>query len=160
MKEAIDKLIEKFGDAVLETSNFRGDETCVVGRENLVEVCRFLKDDKKLKFEMLTDLCGADYKGRECRFEVVYHLYSVDFGKRIRIKVRLNENDAVVPSVSGIWKAANWFEREAFDLFGIRFEGHPNLKRLLTFEGFEGHALRKDYPKNKRQRIPTPDPLV
>lgn len=160
MKEAIDKLIEKFGDAVVETSDFRGDETCVVKKESIVDVCKFLRDDKKLKFDMLTDLCGADYPGRENRFEVVYHLYSVDFAKRVRIKVCLNQNDPVVPTVAGIWKAANWFEREAFDLLGIRFEGHPNLKRLLTFEGFEGHALRKDYPKTKRQRVPTPDPLV
>lgn len=158
MKEALDKLVEKFGDAVVERNEFRGDETCVVKREKLVDVCKYLRDE--MKFDMMTDLCGADYPGRAERFEVVYHLYSVDKGKRLRLKVRLTENDAVVPSLCEIWKAANWFEREAYDLFGIHFDGHPNLKRILCHHEFEGHALRKDYPKNRRGKVPTPDPLI
>jgi len=158
MKEILDKLAEKFGDAIVETASFRGDETCVVRREKLLDVCRYLRDE--LSFDMMTDLCGADYPDRDLRFEVVYHLYSVDKAKRLRLKVRVPQTEAVVPSVCEIWKAANWFEREAFDLFGINFEGHPNLKRILCHHEFEGHALRKDYPKNRRGKVPTPDPLV
>lgn len=158
MKDTLDKLLEKFGDAIVETSDFRGDETCVIRREKLLDVCLHLRD--KLKFDMMTDLCGVDYPERNERFEVVYHLYSVDEAKRLRLKVRVPQNDVVVPSVGGIWKAANWFEREAFDLFGIRFEGHPNLKRILCHHEFEGHALRKDYPKNRRGKVPTPDTLM
>jgi len=160
MKEALEIIKQEFKDAVVETTDFRGDETCVVKKERLIDVMQFLKDNKNLKFDMLIDLCGVDFMGREERFEVVYHLYSLEFRKRIRVKVRLKESDAVLPTVTKIWKAANWFEREAFDLFGIHFEGHPNLKRLLTYDGFRGHALRKDYPKDLRQHIPTPDPLI
>lgn len=158
MKDTLDKLIEKFGDAIAETSDFRGDETCVIGRGELLRVCKYLCDE--LGFDMLIDLCGADYPDRKDRFEVVYHLYSVDKTKRLRVKVRVPADDAVVPTVTGIWKAAGWFEREAFDLFGIKFEGHPNLKRILCYNEFEGHALRKDYPKNRRGKVPTPDTLV
>jgi len=157
MKEALDKLTEKFGDAILEKSSFRGDETCVVKCEHLPDICRHIRDE--LGFDMLSDLCGADYPDRKERFEVVYHLYSVEKAKRLRLKVRVAEG-ASVASVGGIWKAANWFEREAYDLFGIHFEGHPNLKRLLCHNEFEGHALRKDYPKNRRGVVPTPDTLV
>jgi len=158
MKEALDKLNERFGDAITECTDFRGDESCVIRRERLIDVCRFLRDD--MKFDMLTDLCGADYPKRPERFEVVYHLYSVNRGKRLRLKVRALDQDAVMPSVCEIWKAANWFEREAYDLFGISFDGHPNLKRILCHNEFVGHPLRKDYPKNKRGVIPTPDPLI
>lgn len=160
MKEVLDRLTERFDGEVVDQGCFRGDEYAVVARESLLDVCQFLKEEKKYKFHMLTDLCAVDYLGRKDRFEVVYHLYSVEYGKRLRLKVRLKEDDAWVPSVSSIWKTADWFEREAFDLFGIHFEGHPNLKRLLTFEGFKGHALRKDYPINKRQSIPRSDPLI
>jgi NADH-quinone oxidoreductase subunit C len=158
MKESLDKLVEKFGDAILATESFRGDEVCVVKRENLLDVCKYLRSE--LKFDMMSDLCGADYPGRSERFEVVYHLYSVDAGKRLRLKVRLPQENLLVASVSGIWKAADWFEREAYDLFGIKFEGHPNLKRILCYNEFVGHALRKDYPKNRRGVIPTPDTLL
>jgi NADH-quinone oxidoreductase subunit C len=158
MPETIDILKERFGSAVVETSDFRGDDTVLVKREFLAGMCFFLRED--LGFDMLLDICGADYPKRSERFEVVYHLRSTEKGTRLRVKTRAPVDDAHVPSVHAIWKAANWFEREAFDMFGIRFEGHNNLKRLLTFDGFEGHPLRKDYPKNKRQRIPKPDPLV
>jgi NADH-quinone oxidoreductase subunit C len=158
MQEALDKLKERFGDAIGECASFRGDESCVIHRDRFLDVCRFLKDE--MKFDMLTDLCGVDYPARQERFEVVYHLYSVENKKRLRLKVRVPESDAAVPSVCEIWKAANWFEREAYDLFGIRFDGHPNLKRILCHQEFVGHALRKDYPKNRRGVIPTPDPLI
>ena len=158
MKEILENLSAQFGDKISECTSFRGDESCVVKRDSILDVCRFLKDE--MKFDMMTDLCGADYPSRAERFEVVYHLYSVETKKRIRLKVRVSESDAVVHSVCNIWKAANWFEREAYDLFGILFEGHPNLKRILCHQEFKGHALRKDFPKNKRGVIPTPDTLV
>lgn len=159
-KAVLEKLVEKFGDAIVETGDFRGDETVVIKRERIADVCRWLKETNGLQFAFLMDLCGVDYPGRDERLEVVYHLYSLKTGKRIRLKVRVSADDPVVESVTGIWAAANWFERECYDLFGVRFAGHPYLRRLLTYEEFEGHALRKDYPRNKRQKIPTPDPLL
>ena len=137
------------GSGVTELSG--GDlQTFVVDRKVLVDLARHLKTDPALDFKLLADVCGVDYPGREQRFEAVYHLYSVTQGHRIRLKVPLPEEDPSVPSVTGVWKAADWFEREAYDLFGIRFEGHPNLKRILCHKAFRGHALRKDYDPGQR----------
>lgn len=134
-------------------------ETIIVPREKLLETCRDLKS--KQKYNFLMDLCGVDYLGKERdRFEVVYHLSSFgDSNKRLRLKVKVPENDPVVDSVTSIWRSANWFERECYDLFGIKFSGHPNLTRILLYEGFVGHPLRKDYPIDRRQFIPTPQDL-
>ncbi len=131
-------------------------EVKIVSRENLVDECLCLRNVDK--YEYLMDLCGVDYPGRpEGRFEVVYHLFSFQNNKRLRLKVILAENDPVAPSVTSVWKAANWFERECFDLFGIKFSNHPNLKRILLFDEFEGHPLRKDYPIERRPAsLPTP----
>ncbi|MBI4367254.1 MAG: NADH-quinone oxidoreductase subunit C [Deltaproteobacteria bacterium] len=159
-KPILDKLQAAFPDAVLRTEGFRGDDTAIVARERIVEVCRWLKDTPGCAFNFCMDLCGVDYPDREDRFDVVYHLYALSTGKRVRLKVRVPQADPVVASVTDVWIGADWFERECYDLFGIRFAGHPHLRRLLTFEEFEGHALRKDYPRNKRQKIPTPDPLL
>lgn len=159
-KAILDQLAVVFPGAIRATDAFRGDEAAVVARERLVEICRWLKETPGCAFHFCMDLCGVDYPGRDERFEVVYHLYSLATGKRIRLKVRVKAADPVVPSVTGVWVGADWFERECYDLFGIRFAGHPNLRRILTYEEFEGHALRKDYPRNKRQKIPTPDPLI
>ncbi len=132
-------------------------ETRNIPRDELIEACDKLRAEG---FDFLIDLCGAHYPGRANEeFEVVYHLMNLKSRTRLRLKVAVPEADAVIPSVTGIWKAANWFERESFDMFGVRFSGHPNLKRLLMFEEFEGHPLRKDYPIGKRQKIPVPDPL-
>jgi NADH-quinone oxidoreductase subunit C/D len=137
------------GSGVDELSG--GDiQTLRVQRKVLPALARHLKDDPALDFKLLLDVCGVDYPGREERFEAVYHLTSLEHGHRIRLKVPLREDDLVVPSVYGIWKAADWFEREAFDLFGISFEGHPNLKRILCHPSFQGHALRKDYDPGQR----------
>jgi NADH-quinone oxidoreductase subunit C/D len=125
-------------------------QTYLVDRQALPQLARVLKDDPVLDCKLLLDVCGADYPERERRFEVVYHLYSIKQGHRIRLKIPLAEDDAVVPSVYGVWKAADWFEREAFDMFGIRFTGHPNLKRILCHPAFKGHALRKDYDPGQR----------
>jgi len=124
--------------------------TWVVRREALVELCRELRTNRETRFDLLLDVCGADYPGRDERFEAVYHLYSIPTGKRLRLKVPVSESDPVLPSVIPVWKAADWFEREAYDLFGLRFEGHPNLRRILTHEAFQGHALRKDYDPARR----------
>lgn len=161
MSQAVlEQLQAKFPNAVRETHNFRGDETVVITRESLVAICRWLKETPELDCNMIMDVCGVDFPERAERFEVVYHIYSTTKRHRIRLKVRLNANDAVVDSVMSVWIGANWFERETFDMFGIHFTGHPQMKRLLTFEGFEGHPLRKDYPVNKRPKIPTPDPMM
>jgi len=124
--------------------------TWVVRREVLRDLCRALRDDSRTKFDLLLDVCGVDYPEREERFEAVYHLYSMPRGKRLRLKVPVAEHDAKIPSVVPVWKGADWFEREVYDMFGVTFEDHPNLRRILTHDGFQGHALRKDYDAARR----------
>jgi NADH-quinone oxidoreductase subunit C len=116
-----------------------------VERETLAEVLRFLRDDAKCRFDVLCDICGVDYPDRPVRFEVVYNLLSMNLNQRIRIKVETNDDDPV-PSATGIFSSAGWWEREAWDLFGIYFEGNADLRRILTDYGFEGHPMRKDFP--------------
>ena len=152
------RLRERFGPAVLESVRDRGDHTALLDRGVLADALGFCKTDAALAFEMLIDLTAVDYlrfPGREDgpRFEVVYHLYSLQHNHRLRLKVRVEETDAVVPSAVSLWPIANWLEREVWDMFGIRFEGHPDLRRLLMYEGFEGHPLRKDYPVDRRQPL-------
>ncbi len=124
--------------------------TWVVRREVLLDLCRALRDDPQGRYDLLLDVCGADYPDRDERFEAVYHLYSVPTANRLRLKVPLTESDPKLPSVISVWKGADWFEREAYDMYGFVFEGHPNLRRLLTHEGFQGHPLRKDYDPARR----------
>jgi len=131
-----------------------------VDRSQLVDVLRQLKEHPDLDCNLLVDVCGADYPDRDARFEVVYHLASLGSGRRFRVKVQVDEDDAVVPSVYGLWKAADWFEREAYDLMGIRFDGHPNLKRILTHEAFHGHPLRKDYDPSQRWLLTEAETMV
>jgi len=125
-------------------------QTFRVAPHVLPALARLLKDDPALDCKLLADVCGVDYPGRAERFEAVYHLYSVTHGHRIRLKVPVRADHPVVPSVTGVWKSADWFEREAFDLLGLRFEGHPNLKRILCHPAFHGHPLRKDYDPGQR----------
>ena len=142
---------ESFPDAASVREEPWGDQqTFVVTPDALVSLARVLKDDPRLDCKLLLDVCGADYPERSPRFEAVYHLYSLSHGHRIRLKVPLAEADPRLPSVFPVWKAADWFEREAFDMFGLRFEGHPNLKRILCHNSFQGHALRKDYDPGQR----------
>ena len=124
-----------------------GETTIIVPREHLVAACSFLKTWPEGHFNFLADICGAD-RGveEEPRFEVNYHLFSTTKYHRVRLKVLLNEEDTHVPSVTGVWKTANWHERETYDLFGVIFDGHPDLRRILLPSDFDGHALRKDYP--------------
>ena len=112
---------------------------------DIIDVLTFLKTDPQCQFVSFIDICGADYPQREKRFDVVYHLLSPRQNKRIRVKVETDE-DSTVPSATGVFPGADWFEREAYDLYGILFSGHPDLRRLLTDYGFEGHPLRKDFP--------------
>jgi NADH-quinone oxidoreductase subunit C len=152
------RLDERFGPSLLERHAHRGDHTVVVAREALADVLRVCRDDPALAFDMLMDLTAVDYlkyPGREDgpRFEVVYHLYSLPHNHRLRLKVRVAEDEPVVPSAVALWPIADWFEREVWDMFGVRFQGHPHLRRLLMYEEFVGHPLRKDYPVNRRQPL-------
>jgi NADH-quinone oxidoreductase subunit C len=152
------KLKELFPQAVLDLHAQHGDETVLVLREKLIEIAAFIKTDPTFDMNILMDLTAVDGLGMEWnpRFEVVYHFYSLKKNHRLRLKVRVNENDATVPTLTKLWPAADWFEREVWDMFGIRFDGHPNLKRILMYEAFTGHPLRKDYPYNKRQPLVGP----
>lgn len=114
-------------------------------REDIAGTIAFLRDDPVCKFTTLIDICGVDYPGRERRFDVVYHLLSMQLNHRIRVKIT-TDADTPVRTMTGVYPAANWFEREAFDMYGIAFDEHPDLRRLLTDYGFEGHPLRKDFP--------------
>jgi NADH-quinone oxidoreductase subunit C/D len=136
-------------------------QTFKVERNALPALARHLKDDPTLDCKLLADVCGVDWLDRrEPRFDVVYHLYSLDGGHRIRLKVPVDAADPVLPSVQPVWKSADWFEREAFDMFGIRFDGHPNLHRILCHESFQGHALRKDYDPGQRWVLREEDQYV
>ncbi|HSM12522.1 MAG TPA: NADH-quinone oxidoreductase subunit D [Thermoanaerobaculia bacterium] len=129
-------------------------ETWVVRRDALRELCSDLRTSPETRFDLLLDLCGVDYPDRAAaggeRFDAVYHLYSVPTGRRLRLKVPVPESEPILPSVISVWKGVDWFEREAYDMFGLRFEGHPNLRRILTHEAFQGHPLRKDYDPARR----------
>ncbi len=152
----LDLLREKFGAQILETSSQFGDETAVVAPSAWRAVALFLRDDPACRMTMMVDLCGSDYLGRTPRFEVVLHLYSLEKGHRLRLKARVGdaEGEAVeVDSLVSVWPGANWFEREAFDMFGIVFAGHPDLRRILLYPEFEGHPLRKDYPADRVQPL-------
>lgn len=147
------KLWEVFPDTVLEVGSFLDERTITVRREEIVRVSRFLRDDPDLRYNFLSDLTAVDRLGSPqrgfplvgARFEVVYHLYSIPRKWRVRLKVRAEEGEAV-PSITSVWEGANWYEREVYDLFGIPFEGHPDLRRLIMPEEFEGHPLRRDFP--------------
>ena len=154
----LDKIKEKFGAAVLDTHSFRGDDTALISRDKIVEAAKFLKEDPELDFNVLIDLTAVDCLNldRPHRFEVVYHFYSIAKKHRVRLKVPLTEEDPSVDTLTGLWPGANWFEREVWDMFGVKFNGHPNLQRILMYDEFQGHALRKDYPVRKRQPLVGP----
>lgn len=133
----------EFGDAIESARVFAGDLTLGVRREAIAGVASSLK--LKHKFTYLVDVCGADYPKREPRFDVVYHAYSFEANRRVRLKVATDEATPV-PTVSGVWRAANWSEREVYDMYGVRFADHPDMTRILLWEGFNGYPLRKDFP--------------
>lgn len=140
------RLQERNAHWVAETLTYRGELTIVVPREHLRPAAEFLCWDPELKFSFLSDVSGVDRYPAEPRFEVNYHLTSLDRKERVRLKVRLPSSHPVVESVVAVWPTSNWHEREVFDMFGVRFEGHPDLRRILMPENWEGHPLRKDYP--------------
>ncbi|MBF0490170.1 MAG: NADH-quinone oxidoreductase subunit C [Candidatus Omnitrophica bacterium] len=156
----LEQVQQQFAKDIIETHAFRGDETAVIRPGVLLNVAKFLKETPELGFNFLMDLTAVDYLffaggriSKEYRFEVVYHLYSLKHNHRIRIKVPLTEENPEVDSLDKLWASANWYEREVWDMYGVKFKGHPNLKRILMYEEFKGHALRKDYPFNKRQPL-------
>ncbi len=140
------KLQEWDAPSVAEVIESRGETTVVIGRDALLKVAGYLATEPSLNFSFLSDIATVDRFPMEPRFEVNYQLLSMDLPARLRLKVKLSGSDPVIPSVFGIWPTADWHERENFDLFGIRFEGHPNLRRIVMPDEWEGHPLRKDYP--------------
>ncbi len=157
-----DKLKEKFGHAILQSSDALGEDTVVIDREQAPEIFRTLHDDADFAFEFLIDVTAVDWIERRPRFDVVYQLKSMTRNLRLRVKIQVGAgDDAWVPSAYPVWKSADWLERECFDMFGIQFRGHPDLRRILLYDTFVGHPLRKDYPFQKRQPIvPEIDPIT
>ena len=166
------KIQQQFGEAVLGTHQFRGDETVIVKREAIIPVLQFLRDDADLAMNFLMDLTFTDYLmyptnrpvvdypgAADARFEVVYHLYSLKKGHRVRLKAPVASGESV-DTASNLWVAADWMEREAWEMYGVKFAGHPNLKRLLTHMDFVGYPLRKDFPLKKRQPLAEADTLM
>jgi len=147
--------------ARLPLEDMRGQAVVVAAPDGAIDALRTLRDDAELRFELLADLTAVDYLGRSPRYEVVYQLQSLALHHRLRVKVPVDGDDPVVPTASGLWKSALWAEREVFDMFGIRFVGHPDLRRILMYPEFQGHPLRKDYPLNQRwPLVPERDPIV
>ena len=142
---ALEALKQKFPQSIVAVGFYAGEVTVALDKESLLPVCRFLKEDPALRLDYLSNLCGADYPDREKRFEVIYHLFSTSKRIRINLKIQLADQEPA-PSVVSVWRTANWHEREAFDLFGIPFEGHPDLRRILLADEWQGHPLRKEYP--------------
>lgn len=168
MQEAqiIARLQEKFGGRIVRTYVHAGQHAITIQPQDLREVLLFLRDDKELDFSWLMDVGGVDYLGygdedeREWRYEVAYQMYSLAKNHRIRIKVAVTDDTVEIPSVWDLWGIANWMEREVWDMFGIRFSGHPNLRRILCHDEFVGHPLRKDYPINRRQKLLRPSEMI
>jgi NADH-quinone oxidoreductase subunit C len=155
-KALVDLILRTFPEAVVETLSFRGDETVVIKPEAWKSVARFLRDDPRSRCDVLMDLTCVDYPDREPRFEVVAFLYSLGKGQRLRLKARVGNElaeGAEIETVSDLWASANWAEREAFDMFGVFFKDHPDLRRILMYPEFEGHPLRKDYPADQIQPL-------
>ena len=157
---ALDRLKQKFGDAVLETHSRHGDDTAVVKPEQILPMCQFLKNDEELDFKLLESVTAVDrllLPEASPRFEIVYHLYSLTKNKRVRLKARVDEaapgKNPELDSVVSVWRTANWWERLIWDMYGVKFRAHPNLKRLYMYEEFVGYPLRKDYPLKGRQPL-------
>ena len=145
--EIAEKIKQIFPEEVLAVSEFRGQVSVTLRKNRIRDIARYVHDDPALYFDFLVDLCGVDYLGKkEKRFEVVYHLFSIKHRRAIRLKAEVSEEDPSIDSVVSVWIGAGWHEREAFDLYGIKFKGHPDLRRILMPEDWEGHPLRKDYP--------------
>ena len=156
MENLAEKIKDKFPHLILEAFENYGDAYVVIKKEAGLSLLSALKNDSDFQFNMLMDLSCVDYlhwEEKEIRFEVIYNLYSLNKKYRLFVKMLVPEADVNVDSVTALWPAANWYEREVWDMFGIVFKGHPNLKRILMYEEFKGHALRKDYVYNRRQPL-------
>jgi NADH-quinone oxidoreductase subunit C len=157
MSKALVELLKKqFPASVVETHSLAGDETVVVAASSWKEIARFLRDDARADMAMLVDLTAVDYPERDPRFEVVAHFYSLSKGHRLRLKTRVGDSEgenAEVDTVCDLWASANWAERECFDMFGVNFRGHPDLRRILNHAEFVGHPLRRDYPADRIQPL-------
>ncbi|MFZ5890361.1 MAG: NADH-quinone oxidoreductase subunit C [Myxococcota bacterium] len=155
-KVLIDLVRQKFPTAVIESHSSHGDDTIVVEAASWHAIAQFLRDDPRANMQMLVDLTVVDFPDRDPRFEVVAHLLSLVKGHRLRIKTRVGDPEgesARVDSVADLWGSANWAEREAYDMFGVVFVGHPDLRRILLYPEFEGYPLRKDYPAERIQPL-------
>ena len=152
-EELLGQATQTFGERIRDTHQHCGDATLHIGRDGALEIFRTLRDQSPFLFNFLMDVTAVDYLGRDPRFEVVYHLYSLAQNHRLRVKIGVPESEPWVHSLVPLWKAANWLEREVWDMFGLRFLGHPDLRRILMYEEFVGHPLRKDYPVNQRQPL-------
>jgi NADH-quinone oxidoreductase subunit C len=155
-KALLSAIRSQFPQSVLETHSQYGDETVVVDSKAWKAVARFLRDSPQADMNMLVDLTAVDFPDREPRFEVVAHFYSLNKGHRVRIKTRVGDSegdDAVIETLTDVWASANWLERECWDMFGVKFLGHPDLRRILMYPEFEGHPLRKDYPADRIQPL-------
>ena len=153
-KKIIERIKEQYTSVVIDSHDFRGDQTVTIKKDCGNEFFQFLRDDSELAFNFLMDITAVDYLSKKDeRFEVVYHFYSLKYNHRLRVKIPVSEEDCVAESITPFWKTANWYEREIWDMYGIKFRNHPNLRRILMYEEFKGHPLRKDYPINKRQPL-------
>ena len=147
------RLKAKYPEAVIDGKSFRGELTININKDSIQKVAEFLYQDSESDFDYLSDLCGVDLSRLDGsnNFEVVYHLFSIQLNHRLRLKAKIPASNPRIDTVTNVWKTADWHEREAYDMFGIIFDGHPNLQRILTPEGFNGYPLRKDYPLKGRQ---------
>ena len=153
-KAVIDALVERFPEAVYDPyEGVGGDDCAFVKKERIAEVCRWLKTDPRMQFNYAPYITAVDYLGQTPRFEVVYNLLSTKTNARIRLRVKVPEDDCVLESVTAVWRGADWFERYCFDMYGIRFTNHADLRRLFMYDEFVGHPLRKDYPLRGRQPL-------
>lgn len=156
-KKVIERLQSEFGEAILETHDNFGDDTAVVDPAKWVEIATFLRDDARCAMDHFIDITAVDFMNRRTpRYEVVLHVRSMEKMHRVRIKARVGATGSDNPKIAslvGVWRGANWFERECFDMFGVEFVGHPDLRRILMYEEFEGHPLRKDYPAQLAQPL-------
>ena len=150
-QKLIDVVRQKFGENVIDSHSRLGNDTVIVERDAIATIIEFLRDDPGTKLDFLRDLTAVDYMRRIPRFEVVYVLYSMEHKHQLLIRVPLQEDDVKVPSIAGVYGCAAWLEREVFDMYGMIFTGHPDLRRVLLYPEFEGHPLRKDYHQQHSQ---------
>ena len=150
------KIAARLGDQIIDASSPLGQDTVVVAAGALTELAAFVKGEPELSFNVLIDITAVDYWKRRPRFEVVYHFLSLEHSQRLRVKAPVAGEPPEIGTLCGLWPAANWFEREVYDMFGIVFRDHPDLRRILMYDEFEGHPLRKDYPIDRRQPLVGP----